>query len=140
MTEDAQVKIRSAEREDVDAIARIQAESPEGACWEPASYLDHGCLVAVLADSVAGFVVARRVGLDEMEILNIAVAPEFRRRGVARALLAQVLRDRAGRVFLEVRESNTAARTLYAGAGFRVVGVRQNYYREPPEAAIVMGL
>ncbi len=140
MSEQPGIRIRPAAPGDVPAIARIQAESPEGASWEPASYLEHVCLVAEVETLTVGFVVTRRVAVDELEILNLAVAPAWRRRGVARALLRRVLEDRRGRVFLEVRESNSAARSLYATAGFREIGVRQNYYHDPPEPAIVMGL
>ncbi len=81
---------------------------------------------------------------DEGEILNLAVRPESRRRGVARALLEAMLeRMRAEgvvRVFLEVRESNQAALRLYALAGFQPVSLRRRYYRNPTEHAVTMRL
>ncbi len=78
------------------------------------------------------------------EVLNLAVAPAWRRRGVARALLDQgleVLSARgAGEVFLEVRVSNQAAQALYVAAGFRPTGMRADYYRNPREDALVLRL
>nr|WP_255775847.1 ribosomal protein S18-alanine N-acetyltransferase [Microbulbifer sediminum] len=68
---------------------------------------------------------------DEAEILDVAVAPAWRRRGIARALLQQVidrLPDGTSRLLLDVRASNEAARGLYAGLGFVEDGVRRNYY------------
>lgn len=82
--------------------------------------------------------------LDEAELGNIAVTPEYRGRGVARALLDRVL-ERAtekqiNAMFLEVRVSNERARALYERAGFKQVGMRRNYYAFPLEDAIVMRL
>src|SRR4051812_27686158 len=80
--------------------------------------------------------------VDELHINNLAVAPPFRRSGVATALLTRVLADwaklGAGRATLEVRRSNDAARLLYERLGFSVVGVRRGYYTKPIEDAIVL--
>lgn len=75
---------------------------------------------------------------DEAEIVDLNVAPDRRRQGVASALLRAFLAGRQGRVFLEVRPSNQAARRLYQGFGFRETGRRQAYYQSPPEDAILM--
>ena len=78
----------------------------------------------------------------EAELLNIAVAPTLRRSGAARMLLDYadgiLLEKGVSETFLEVRESNTAARALYTSRGFVPVGKRKNYYRYPTEDAIVM--
>jgi [ribosomal protein S18]-alanine N-acetyltransferase len=91
--------------------------------------------------SVAGYLVALDAA-DEGEILNLAVAPSGRRRGVGRALVEHVLGsfDERGirQVYLEVRESNAAARALYAAHGFAEMGRRKGYYRRPPEDAIIL--
>ena len=84
---------------------------------------------------VAGFLVVRSLGEGESEILNLAVAPENRRRGVARAMLLPALH---GSVFLEVRESNRSAIAFYKSLGFQEVACRTDYYGNPPESAIVM--
>lgn len=100
-------------------------------------------LVAETADgrNVAGYLVALDAA-DEGEILNLAVSPDDRRHGIGRALVNEVLSELGERgvtqVYLEVRESNAAARALYAGYGFREVGRRAQYYRRPVEDAIVL--
>ena len=90
-----------------------------------------------------GYAVASVVA-GTSEILNLAVAPEWRRHGVGRALLEDLLRQIASRdgreAFLEVRESNQDAQALYARHGFRVVGQRRDYYRNPRETALVLRL
>jgi ribosomal-protein-alanine N-acetyltransferase len=106
--------------------------------WKVADYLRHECIVATVEDRLAGFAVARRTAADELEILNVAVDPSFRRRGVARMLVGQLLANFRGNVYLEVRASNIAARKLYHSLGFEAVGVRSNYYDTPGESAIVM--
>jgi len=81
--------------------------------------------------------------LDEGYIDNVAVAPAFRRQGVADALLSAFVRfGRAKLAFLtlEVRESNLPAIALYHKHGFRAVGRRKNYYDDPKEDAIIMTL
>ena len=130
--------IRRGEARDLAEVAAIQAESPEAANWDVASYLALDFRIAEGAGRIAGFLVARTVADGEAELLNVAVARADRRQGVARALLEAFLRDVLGVVFLEVRESNEAARNLYKSMGFHWVSVRQNYYHNPPEAAIVM--
>ncbi len=76
-------------------------------------------------------------------INNIAVHPDFRRMGVAEAVMRQVLdqikKAGANLVTLEVRPSNVAARSLYKKLDFEVLGVRENYYHDPPEDALIMG-
>lgn len=98
-------------------------------------------LVAVTGGEVVGYVVARAV-VDEGEILNLAVAPAHQRRGVgqklARAALDRLGASGARTVYLEVRESNAAARHLYESLGFEVFARRSNYYRRPVEAALVL--
>jgi ribosomal-protein-alanine N-acetyltransferase len=79
---------------------------------------------------------------DELHITNVAVEPSRRRQGVGRALLKGVLDDARERrlrlVVLEVRPSNTEARTLYEAFGFRVIGRRRGYYYDTGEDALVM--
>jgi ribosomal-protein-alanine N-acetyltransferase len=92
---------------------------------------------------VLGYVVAWFV-IDEGEIANLAVAPGARGRGVGATLLdaaIEVARARGvAAVFLEVRESNAAARRLYASRGFTEIGRRRHYYRRPTEDALVLRL
>ena len=93
------------------------------------------------ARGLLGYVVALVAGL-EAEIADLAVAPEVRRLGVGRALLQRVLAElgeaSVQTVYLEVRESNLAARRLYETHGFDAVGRRRAYYRSPIEDALVL--
>src|ERR687887_1702158 len=93
------------------------------------------------AGRVVGFCSVWRVA-DELHINNLAVKPEFRRMGVATALLNHVLGEAARlgarRATLEVRRSNDAARRLYERLGFAVAGVRRAYYTSPVEDALVL--
>jgi ribosomal-protein-alanine acetyltransferase len=132
------MSIRPAEPQDLERIAEIQRECGESSQWTIDGYSGCDLLVTEVEGRVAGFLVSRTVAEGEHEILNLGIAPEFRRRGLAKALLAEVMTRRPGTWFLEVRPSNTAARKLYGTSGFREVGVRRKYYSEPVEDAVVM--
>lgn len=90
---------------------------------------------------VAGFIVARRV-LTDLEILNLAVHPDARGRGIAAQLLRQSLKWSASfeakKAILEVRASNLAALRFYEGNKFQVVGRRPRYYTGPVEDALLL--
>lgn len=97
--------------------------------------------VATVAGALAGYVVGWHV-MNEAELANLAVEPAVRRSGVGGRLLDAMLDD-AGRraidaIFLEVRESNEAARRLYASRGFAEVGRRKRYYHRPDEDALIL--
>jgi polysaccharide biosynthesis protein PslH len=132
--------LRPAGEEDLDAIMRIQAASPETSQWERRDWLGFDCTVAVWRadNAVAGVLLSRQTAHGEREVLNLAVAPAARRKGVALRLLEHELERGQGSWFLEVRESNTAAIALYEGMGFRRVGRRKEYYLDPSESGIVM--
>lgn len=102
--------------------------------------------VGVVAErdrEIGGYLVARAV-VGEGEIMNLAVAPEYRREGLGRRLLEAGLDALRGRgvhqVHLEVRQGNEAAQLLYRRQGFEPVGRRAGYYRNPVEDAIVLRL
>ena len=80
--------------------------------------------------------------LDEGQITNIATHPQFRRRGlgaaIVRALSGYAENNGITSIFLEVRESNQAARSLYTAAGFEKIGMRKRFYRAPVEDAVLM--
>jgi ribosomal-protein-alanine N-acetyltransferase len=106
---------------------------------EPAAHL------AVARDGVSGQIegyVVAWFAADEGEIANLAVREPTRRRGIGAALLDAALIEAARRgattMYLEVRETNEAARGLYAARGFEEVGRRRKYYRRPVEDAIVL--
>lgn len=94
-----------------------------------------------LPSGVVGYVIAWFV-VDEAEIANLAVEPDGRRCGIGSLLLDTAMDAAAARgirtVFLEVRESNGSARSLYASRGFREVGRRRAYYTNPREDALVL--
>ena len=143
---DDRCQIRFARNSDVPALAAIERRcfsdpwSAEG-LEETIQYETTIALIAELKTKVAGYLMARVSG-EEGEILNLAVVPEYRRKGIARRLLEQglaALREAGVReAYLEVRESNEAAIALYGGKGFKPVAVRPHYYRSPPEDALVL--
>ncbi|WP_155970283.1 ribosomal protein S18-alanine N-acetyltransferase [Streptococcus ruminantium] len=92
--------------------------------------------LAYAGQEVVGFLAVQTV-LDEMEILQIAVKTNFQRRGIASLLLACVM-EWEGDIFLEVRESNLAAQSLYTRQHFTKIGKRKSYYRYPIEDAVIM--
>jgi ribosomal-protein-alanine N-acetyltransferase len=134
--------------EDLDAVLRIE-ETSFTRPWTREMYLadmeNKGvsfCYLARAPDGTAvGFCSFWRI-LDELHINNIAVLPEWRRKGIGSALLLHVLREGqrsgAARTTLEVRASNEMARVLYERLGFKTAGVRRGYYSNPAEDAIVL--
>jgi ribosomal-protein-alanine N-acetyltransferase len=130
--------IRNAEEGDLAAVDAIQRSCPEAAQWDPREYLAYDFRIATIFGEAAGFIVARRVASDECEILNLAVALQHRRKGVARALVEALRQNREDAFFLEVRESNRAAREFYKSLRFQEVNRRSEYYQSPLESAIVM--
>ena len=125
------------------AIERASFSTPwsqedfAGALRFPTSFF----LAAVEEGEICGYA-GLSFAADEADLVNIAVAPEAHRRGVGSALLKELFcfakKQGLARIFLEVRESNTGARELYARHGFAAVGKRKSYYMEPEEDAIVM--
>jgi glycosyltransferase involved in cell wall biosynthesis len=106
--------------------------------WPPGEYPPGTTWVALLDRKPLGFLAARTISQQEHELLYLAVHPEWRRHGIAFRLLRHALEALPGRWHLEVRESNTAARALYARAGFRESGRRRGYYENPAEDAILL--
>ena len=98
-------------------------------------------LVAMDGESLAGYVGSQTV-MDETDMMNLAVAPQFRRQGVGEALvnaLTASLKELGSRCLtLEVRASNEAARALYGKLGFTEIGRRRGYYRDPREDALIL--
>lgn len=98
-------------------------------------------LAALENDTLIGYV-GSQTCLDETDMMNVAVSPLYRRRGVAKALidaLTQQLKERGSRCLtLEVRASNAPAIALYYGLGFQKIGLRKNYYRNPKEDALIL--
>jgi [ribosomal protein S18]-alanine N-acetyltransferase len=145
---DAPYRIRPASAADATAMVAIERRC-FGDPWSEESFREAlisawtFCLVAQNVREMIGYLVGREVA-GTGEVLNLAVAPEFRRRGVGGALLRAGLtalrQRRVDEVFLEVRESNHSAQALYVSHGFRPVGQRSAYYRNPREDALVLRL
>ena len=161
------VRVRLAEPADLARLVEIASHSATAAQWNQTEYLKlfatdqaeaqprgnprigtpnvtaqpRTALVVEQDASVVGFIVGRQVE-DEWEIENIAVTGAARRRGLGSRLVGELLdlvRSRGGKsVFLEVRESNRAARSLYEKWAFIEVGRRKMYYQNPPEDALVL--
>jgi ribosomal-protein-alanine N-acetyltransferase len=98
-------------------------------------------LVAVEGDKVAGYVGSQSV-MSESDMMNVAVHPDFRRKGVAEKLVLELVAALAKKdnhcLTLEVRASNVSAISLYEKLGFAQVGLRKNYYRNPKEDALIL--
>jgi ribosomal-protein-alanine N-acetyltransferase len=133
---------------DLDAVIAIEEASfnnPTPRSWYEAELARPDvCFVYVIRvpdRPVAGFVAFWRV-LDEMHINNLAIHPEWRRRGLGRRLLGGTMQAAARmgvrRATLEARRSNVPARRLYESAGFRLIEVRRDYYARPIEDALVL--
>lgn len=122
-------------------LVLVLDESAEGSTREPISQLESASSRAVLR--VLGFLIANQIGA-EWELENIVIDPASRRKGLATRLLTALL-DRAREtnsesVFLEVRESNQAARAFYVRLGFEESGRRKRYYAHPQEDAVLYRL
>jgi ribosomal-protein-alanine N-acetyltransferase len=150
------VRVRSAEAGDLSRLVEIASHSVTAAQWNPAEYQrlfipytapsteqtqPRTTLVVEQDESVVGFIIGRQVE-DEWEIENIAVTGSARRCGLGSRLVGELLdlvRRHSGKaVFLEVRESNRAARSLYEKWAFIEVGRRKMYYQNPAEDALVL--
>ena len=138
--------IREARLADIPDIVEIERASFSDP-WSASSFR------SLLALPSTYFAVAERHGrvvgysvliiaADEAERGNIAIADRDRRQGTGRRLLdatmAEAVRRGVASIYLEVRDSNAAARALYARRGFQEVGRRRRYYRRPVEDAIVL--
>ena len=99
------------------------------------------CYTAIDDGCVAAYILGRQIA-PEGEIYRIATLPHKRKRGIAYRLLDYAVKCERGAglesLFLEVREKNTPARNLYRSYGFREIGIRKNYYKNPDDNAIVM--
>jgi len=144
------IRIRSGTAADVDRLLEIAGHSATAARWSrqeyaklfsPAPARKRVLLVLEEDQRVMGFIVACALE-REWEIENIAVSGPARRHGLGSHLLGEFLhlaQSQGGKaVFLEVRESNHAARNLYEKWAFSETGRRKGYYQDPPEDALVL--
>lgn len=98
-------------------------------------------LVAQEGEMVAGYIGSQTV-MGETDMMNVAVHPDFRRRGIAEALVKRLVEDLQAMeshcLTLEVRATNAPAIALYEKLGFSQIGRRKNYYRNPREDALIL--
>ena len=130
----------------LDAVAAIEAECfshpwSKKSLEESLEKENSLFLVAVEDEKVIGYV-GMEVIVDEGYIFNVAVSADYRRRGVGYALVRELvtysMKNSLCFITLEVRESNSAAISLYSKFGFIKAGERKNYYSDPTEAAVLM--
>lgn len=96
------------------------------------------CLGAFSEESIlCGFLLCHRID-TEVHILNLVVDPDYRRRGIARQLMNVLMESSINTIYLEVRSSNEAARSLYHQLSFYETGSRKNYYQMPVDDAVLM--
>jgi ribosomal-protein-alanine N-acetyltransferase len=146
MSQDSPFTVRRYQLGDGEAVSEICRQSPLAAQWAEEAYDQaHSSrqivLTAELNGQVCGFLVARIIG-DEAEILNMAVDKLHRRDGIGTALLSAAISaaqaQNAKNIYLEVRESNSAAICFYRQHGFEKASERRGYYSSPTENAVVM--
>lgn len=140
------VELRSMEHRDIRQVCRLESVLFSDG-WSEKSLEDtlrfhpDTVFAAVQGERLVGYLLFMPAA-DEGELLRIGVDPDFRRRGAGRALMACMDQYALGHeiqtIWLEVRESNRAARNLYEQGGFQVQGIRKNYYRDPKEHAVIM--
>ena len=143
------IVIRKMTLDDVPAVVELDQKSfslpwPERSFrYELTDNPASNCWVAELDGQVVGMIVAWLI-VSEAHIATLATHPDFRRRSIAKRLLSYALQDlmRAGArsSFLEVRESNQAARAMYRKFGYIETGRRTRYYRDNDEDALLMSL
>jgi ribosomal-protein-alanine N-acetyltransferase len=145
MTEQAPLQIRSLAYSDLPAVAAIERRAFPTP-WSIAMFVlelskpTTLCLAAARDGQLVGYTVCSRYD-TVWHVMNIAVAPEARRQGIASALLRELYAragDERAQFTLEVRRSNQAALDLYHRDGFRVAGLRRRYYQDNGEDALIM--
>ena len=144
--ENAVPQVRRMTKEDGAAVAEMEHQLFSDA-WSEKSVLEtldqpnSICLIGEKAGRTAGYLLAYTAA-DEAEIARIAVMKEFQRQGAARALLTELetvcAPDGIRRILLDVRSGNGPARKLYEKAGFKEDGIRQRFYEDPVEDAVLM--
>jgi ribosomal-protein-alanine N-acetyltransferase len=141
----ADLSFRLMSAEDIAAVFSILKESPEASLWSEQSLADSATQgnswVAERARKVKGILIGRTAA-DEFEILNLAVAPNCRRQGIATRLVTAAMEHASAagalRTYLEVRASNQDAIAFYERLGFAACGRRPHYYQHPTEDALLL--
>jgi [ribosomal protein S18]-alanine N-acetyltransferase len=142
------MRVRLGTPEDIPSMIVLERQSSSAAHWSEESYrqvFEQGIavrIVLVMDDEgpIRGFLIARITG-EECELENVVVASSSQRCGLGSKLMHEFIAvaesQGATRVFLEVRESNVAARSLYQKCGFMITGRRKSYFADPAEDAVL---
>jgi ribosomal-protein-alanine N-acetyltransferase len=150
------MRLRPAVESDIPHMMALAQLSPSAAHWTPDDYgriftsVTGAKRTALVADApqsqeMIGFIVGNSIPDDDQwEIENIVVANAHQRAGIGSQLLRELIhlarKEGANRIFLEVRESNRAAISLYRKFGFAAAGLRRDYYSNPQENAVILRL
>ncbi|MDO5410831.1 MAG: ribosomal protein S18-alanine N-acetyltransferase [Lachnospiraceae bacterium] len=142
----SEIQIRTMKAEDIAWAAQLEAEL-FGDAWTEAALMDTlryrpETNFTAEADGVIVGYLLFMAAADEGELLRVGVSPKARRKGIASALMSHMescaVSKGIATIWLEVRESNTAARALYEKTGFIEQGQRKKYYHDPVENAVIM--
>ena len=142
------VKIVKMTEKDISGVYNVETNSFNKP-WSLNSFRDElnneiaTYFIAIKENEVAGYIGMWAIS-GQCDITNIAVLPKYRRQGIGRKLInhltAHCKSHALSPIFLEVRESNEAAKSLYSLMGFKIVGNRKKYYADTGEDAIIMSL
>lgn len=139
--------IREIKESEIPSIARVEEKCFSNPWSEDSirsSFVNKAnCFYVAEKDGEIVGYIGLSISLDEGYILNVATLPNYRRQGIAKALINNIINmysDKLRFITLEVRPSNTAAVKLYEGFGFEQVGERKNYYSNPTENAVLLTL
>jgi [ribosomal protein S18]-alanine N-acetyltransferase len=121
---------------DIPAVVAIEARSfkypkPEAVFRED----EHKYLVARDEEKIVGYIGIEKI-LDEVHIINMAIDPDYRGKGIGKRLMQHVLNDEEV-FFLEVRVSNETAKSVYEKYGFKVINTRKGYYADGEDALVM---
>lgn len=132
------IVIEKAKKRDLPAMLSIENLSFSNP-WSKSQFEESlsNFLVARKAGKLVGFIGVQKL-IDEAHILHMATHPDHQRTGIARKMMKKALAVRAKKFILEVRKSNFAAQNLYKGLGFKVISIRNKYYSDNDEDALVM--
>jgi len=132
------LKIEKARKKDLPNILAIENLSFSNP-WSKNQFEESlsNFYVAKKGNKIVGFIGIQRL-IDEAHILHMATHPDYREQGIARKMLQKAMGSRAKKFILEVRKSNTAAQSLYKSFGFQVISIRNKYYGDNDEDALVM--
>ncbi len=141
------IKILLLNKENIDELVNLENEC-FSTPWTAQMFLgdlisEHTCYFGAFDEngSLVGYA-GMWISVDDGQITNVAVHPKYRRKGIAQSLIINLIqvckRKKLTAITLEVRKGNNGAISLYQKLGFLTVGLRENYYKNPIEDAVLM--